>query len=416
MSTTENQKAESTAETDRFQPLIETLDESGVQATIELLAKTLESEKKFPQLFEALLMKKRHQLGLALEGSDSIRDIPEEHRQEVEDYYVEVCGIIGGHLLAEGKIGLAWPYFRAIDDPAAIAEAISSWEPPEDWGEYKEDEEETDEDDLDGIIEVAFNQGAHPVRGYELILSHYGTCRAITTFEHQFPYQGETREACGKLLIDQLYGELLDSLRNDIETTENKEPSKEDDVGTLISEREWLFESLGYHIDISHLQSCVRAAATLEDPETVNKAIQMCDYGRRLGRDYQVTERPPFEDFYNDYRIMLRALSGEGVDGAIRYYTSKMERTDPDEDGNNFPAEVLTFLLAQVGRPEDAIAVYIEHLKDAPGPLSVCPSLLQLSALAGDYSQLLETAREKDDLLQFGLGLVKRAASSEPKS
>ena len=187
-------------------------------------------------------------------------------------------------------------------------------------------------------------------------------------------------------------------------------------MGTLISEREWRFESLGYHIDISHLQSCVRAAATLEDPETVNKAIQMCDYGRRLGRDYQVTERPPFEDFYNDYRIMLRALSGEGVDGAIRYYTSKMERTDPDEDGNNFPAEVLTFLLAQVGRPEDAIAVYIEHLKAAPGPLSVCPSLLQLSALAGDYSQLLETAREKDDLLQFGLGLVKRAASSEPKS
>ena len=93
-----------------------------------------------------------------------------------------------------------------------------------------------------------------------------------------------------------------------------------------------------------------------------------------------------------------------------------MERADPDEDGNNFPAEVLTFLLAQVGRPEDAIAVYIEHLKDAPGPLSVCPSLLQLSALAEDYSQLLETAREKDDLLQFGLGLVKRAASSEPKS
>ena len=55
------------AEADRFQSLVETLDESGVQATIELLAKTLESEKKFPQLFEALLMKKRHQLGLALE-------------------------------------------------------------------------------------------------------------------------------------------------------------------------------------------------------------------------------------------------------------------------------------------------------------------------------------------------------------
>ena len=412
MSTDAKKETESAAAPDRFQELLETLDESGVPATIELLARTLESEKKFPQLFEALLMKKRHQLGLALEGNDSIRDIPEEHRQEVEDYYVEVCQVIGGHLLANDKIGAAWPYFRAIDDPTKIAEAISAWEPPEDWGEYKEDEEENDDDDLDGIIEVAFNQGAHPVRGYELILSHYGTCRAITTFEHQFPYQGETREACGKLLIDQLYGELLDSLRNDIETTEKKEPPKDTDVGELIAERDWLFESLGYHIDISHLQSCVRAAASLENPETIRKAIQMCDYGRRLGRDYQVTERPPFEDFYNDYRIMLRALAGEGIDGAVRYYTSKMERAGVDEEGNNFPAEVLTFLLAKVGRPEDAIATYVEHLKDVPGPLSLCPSLLHLSAQAEDYAQLLDIAREKDDLLQFGLGLVKRASAS----
>ncbi|MEE3052513.1 MAG: hypothetical protein VYB34_02140, partial [Planctomycetota bacterium] len=79
MSTDAKKETESAAAPDRFQELLETLDESGVPAAIELLARTLESEKKFPQLFEALLMKKRHQLGLALEGNDSIRDIPEEH-------------------------------------------------------------------------------------------------------------------------------------------------------------------------------------------------------------------------------------------------------------------------------------------------------------------------------------------------
>ena len=416
MNTEEKQNTESGADSGRFQKLLDTLDGDGVAASIDCLIETLEGEKQFPQLFEALLMKKRHQLGLPIEGSDSIRDIPEEHRDEVENYYVEVCRIIGGHFLVEGRIGSAWPYFRAIDDSEQVATAISSWEPPEDWGEYKEDEEENDDDDLDGIIEVAFNQGAHPVRGYELILSHYGTCRAITTFEHQFPFQGEIREKCGKLLIDQLYGELRESLRNDIENREKKELSGDDDVGELIAEREWLFESLGYHIDVSHLQSCVRAAGSLEDPETIRKAIQMCDYGRRLGRDYQVSERPPFEDFYNDYRILLRALAGEGIDGAVRYYTAKVERGGVDEEGNNFPAEVLTFLLAQVGRPEDAIATYVEHLKDISGPLSICPSLLELSARANDYSQLLETARDKGDLLQFGLGLVKRASSSTQES
>ena len=48
MSTAENQKAESTADADRFQSLIETLDESGVQATIELLAKHSRAKRNFP--------------------------------------------------------------------------------------------------------------------------------------------------------------------------------------------------------------------------------------------------------------------------------------------------------------------------------------------------------------------------------
>ena len=146
MSTEEKQDTESGADPGRFQKLLDTLDGGGVAAAIDCLIETLEGEKQFPQLFEALLMKKRHQLGLPIEGSDSIRDIPEEHREEVEEYYVEVCRIIGGHFLAEGRIGAAWPYFRAIDDSEQVAAAISSWEPPEDWGEYKEDEEENEDE------------------------------------------------------------------------------------------------------------------------------------------------------------------------------------------------------------------------------------------------------------------------------
>ena len=130
MSTEEKQDTESGADPGRFQKLLDTLDGGGVAAAIDCLIETLEGEKQFPQLFEALLMKKRHQLGLPIEGSDSIRDIPEEHREEVEEYYVEVCRIIGGHFLAEGRIGAAWPYFRAIDDSEQVAAAISSWEPP----------------------------------------------------------------------------------------------------------------------------------------------------------------------------------------------------------------------------------------------------------------------------------------------
>ena len=65
-----------------------------------------------------------------------------------------------------------------------------------------------------------------------------------------------------------------------------------------------------------------------------------------------------------------------------------------------------------MGRPADAIEVFVKYLREAPGPLAICPSLMELSRQAGDYSQLLSIAENKDDLLQFGQGLIQREASS----
>jgi hypothetical protein len=183
-------------------------------------------------------------------------------------------------------------------------------------------------------------------------------------------------------------------------------------VAEMVQGRPWLFENLGYHVDISHLQSCVRVAAGLTDAEVLGLAVELCEYGRHLSRDFQSHEPPPFDDFYNDYRIFLRALIGQGVDGAVRYFASKAERHGPDEDGNHFPAEVLVYLLHRVGRPREAIDAYVKHLRRAPGPLSICPSLLVLCEKAGDYSRLLEIAEEKRDLLQFGLALAKSASQA----
>ena len=65
------------------------------------------------------------------------------------------------------------------------------------------------------IIEVAFNQGVHPRKGFELILDHYGTCSAITAFEH-LPPDEATRVACADRLVRQLHEHLVANLRADI--------------------------------------------------------------------------------------------------------------------------------------------------------------------------------------------------------
>ena len=399
---------------DPFVLLESTIDQNGAEAAFDKLAGVLREQKKYPQLFEALLMKKRHELGLPLQGTESISDLPEEIQVEVETYYIEACREVGGLFLEDKNISGAWPYFRAIDEPKKVAAALDTW---------KIDPSTEDEDQLnqlDEIVEIALTQGANPRRGYDLVLDNYGVCRAITIFEHQFPYKGDVRESCGLMLIHRLYGDLVENVRSDVESRREAQGESKDvdlsnaDVRTLIEGREWLFEGFGYHVDISHLQSVIRIGATMKDKDGLEKAIQMAEYGRNLGRDFQHPDPAPFEDFYNDYRIFLRAVKGEGIDGAVRYFTQKAERYTPDEEGRHFPGEVLVHLLDRLGRHDEAIEAFLKYLKDLSGPLSVSPELSALCDASGDYTKLLETAKEKDDLLQFAAGLVSSRGVVSP--
>ncbi|HLU49266.1 MAG TPA: hypothetical protein VK116_14320 [Planctomycetota bacterium] len=89
---------------DAFRALDEALARGGVEATFETLAQILRERKLYRQLFEALLMRKRRELGLPLEGGEAIRDLPEELQETVERAYVEICREVGRLFLAEGDI------------------------------------------------------------------------------------------------------------------------------------------------------------------------------------------------------------------------------------------------------------------------------------------------------------------------
>ena len=252
-----------------FELVEQCLESAGSGAGIDFLVKKFREEKKYPQLFEARLMKKRYELGLPLIHNGPLNDLPEDKQRAYDEGSMEVAREVGRLFLAEGEIERAWPYFRAIGEAEPIREAIENLEV---------------RDDLDGVIEIAYHERVNPRKGFELALKNYGTCRAITYFG-QYPSE-EGREDSARLLTRTLYDELAENLGRTIEKNEDKAPATSS-VSELIESRDWLFEGNSYYIDTSHVGSIVQYAVEWTDRETLEMAVELCAYGKRLAPMFQ---------------------------------------------------------------------------------------------------------------------------------
>ncbi|HYM12388.1 MAG TPA: hypothetical protein VEU62_16750, partial [Bryobacterales bacterium] len=188
-------------------------------------------------------------------------------------------------------------------------------------------------------------------------------------------------------------------LQRTITQQEGAAPQAEN-VSGLVAGRDWLFADNNYYIDTSHVVSVIRLCLESDDPELLRRALELTDYGARLGPMFQYRGEPPFEDVYHDHAIYLRALLGEDVDAAVVHFKRKAEESDPDQAGAA-PAQVLVGLLARLRRYEQAIDVSLTHLRDADPNHLACPNVIQLCQMAGDYARLTRLAREQGDLLSF---------------
>lgn len=353
-----------------FDLIEQAIRDGGAEAGLNLLVHKLEEEKNYPLLFEARMMQKRHALGLPLVQIGSIDDVPDDKRAVYEKAFTESAREIGSLFLADGQIPRAWPYFRAIGDNAPVAAAIEKLDVPH--------------EELDRIIEIALEERVNPRRGFELMLAHYGICRAITYFE-QYP-ELKTREECIALLVRTLHHELVENLHRAITRREGSTPDTPN-IPTLIAGRDWLFGDMDYYADTSHVIAVIRFALDLHDAEALRLALEICHYGEHLSPQFKYRVDPPFEDVYPDHALYLQALLGEKEDEAIDHF-----RTAP---------QVLVALLVRLKRYREAIQFSIEHLGDVPPDQLACPSVLQLCELAGDYDLLRKLARERGDLLSF---------------
>ncbi len=247
-------------------------------AAFEELAARFKRDKQYRQLFDARLMQKRFELGLPLVSSARIGDVPKDMQQAYQDGYVQAAREVGELILADRNIPHAWPYFRAIGDTGPIVRALDAFDVPD--PETPEGQEA-----LGSTIQIAFQEGLHPLKGFELILKHYGLCRAITMFSAYPQLDGRTDSL--RLLVRSLHGQLVENLNRAISDVEGKRPESRS-IAALIEGREWLFENNAQYTDSSHIAPVLKLSAELDDAETLKLAVEIAGYASRLGEMFQV--------------------------------------------------------------------------------------------------------------------------------
>ena len=106
-----------------FERLESLLSSRNPESVFEFLEEQFREEKKYPHLFETLLMRKRREMGLPLIQIGPL-DLQDPQRKDYEENFIRAAREVGALYLADGNVPRAWPYFRAIGETAPVAAAI----------------------------------------------------------------------------------------------------------------------------------------------------------------------------------------------------------------------------------------------------------------------------------------------------
>jgi hypothetical protein len=346
---------------------------------------------------DAMLLRARIELGLPAvldRGSD---DLPEPLRTRYEERSVGALRKVGHRLLADGDIPTAWAYFRLIGERGPMIEALDA----------RQTTPDTDPDEVATLIDVALYQGAHPERGFRLVLDHYGICSAITAFDH-LPPDESVRGACAGHLARALHEQIAQAVRADLESRDMQNAGSYDtkSLPAMLADHPELFEADNYHTDLSHLAAIVRFSVIADDPDTLARAAELADYGSRLADRHQYPGEPPFEDLYRDHSRYLRALGGQDVDAAVSYFRAKLGAGDDPDPAATGPAQLLVRLLERAGRLDEALELAADRLAGVPDSLLICSGLPRLARRAGRLDLLAESQRRRGDAVGYASTLL----------
>jgi hypothetical protein len=336
-------------------------------------------------------MRVRQQLGLPLLYGDSMDELDTPQREKLEDGLLTACREVGTLLLQDGKIREGWMYLRPVGDRAAVARELAKLDAGS---------EQTEE-----LVEVCLHEGVDVRRGYQLVLSNYGTCNAITTYESALSRHARPdQQAAAELLVRHVHGELMHSVKTDIARQEGS-PPQGTTLKDLVADRDWLFGEYSYHLDTTHLASTVRIARVIEDPEVLKLVLDMTHYGRRLAKQFQYKGEEPFGDIYPSHALFFNAMLGEQVDEAMNYFRAKAETLAPAEHGSA-PIEIYVQLLERLEQYDEAMKTLMRFADQEQRPKQVVPLLMELGRKLGDYRSIAEFCQRHDDLLGYSTALA----------
>ena len=365
----------------------------------QMLEKTighLRESRRAIELFEAMKMRVRHQLGLSLINHENDPAPDEQVERQLEAGLLDACREAGAMLIADGRVGEGWMYLRPLGDLDFAKRELSSVE--------------INDENYDEMVQVLLHEGVDVARGYGAILKQQGTCNAITLFEQAIVGRSKTdRQAAAAELLEHFYEELSTMVREDIagRDKENPEALNQDGrpqtLGEMVQTRVWLLAEGGYHLDTTHIAATVRIASVLEDREAWKKARDLTLYGRKLNHQFQYPGDEPFADFYPSFGAFYDVLLGQHVDAGLKLFERKARSVDVAEHGTG-AIEAYVDLLDRTGQGAKAVQIAAELVpKDVPAQ-QIVPMLIEIATRSGDpaaFDPILEYCRGHEDVLGY---------------
>jgi hypothetical protein len=221
-----------------YRQLSEARTSAGPAAAVDRLIEFLEREQRYHELFEALKMRARLQLGLSATQTDRDERLDEETELKIERALIDACRRVGEGLLNQGKVREGWMYMRPVGDREVAAAAIARIQP--------------DDENTDALLEILVHEGVDVASGYRLALQRLGTCNSITLFETAIAARPRRdQQQAAALLVEHVHQELIENLRRDIAQRENAEPA-EKTLADLLAARPTLLRDGTYHLDTTH--------------------------------------------------------------------------------------------------------------------------------------------------------------------
>ncbi|MFG0289913.1 MAG: hypothetical protein ACF8CQ_17165 [Rhodopirellula sp. JB044] len=339
-------------------------------------------ERRPVELFEAMKMKSRMRFGLPMIappdeklGMQTPREA--EIQRGLEEGLLDACRQAGAMLIEDGKVGEGWMYLRPIGDPALAKRLFSTVE--------------ITEENYDEMIHVLLHEGVDLERGFDAVLRQQGTCNSITLYDSTISGRSrEDKKIAAKCLLIHLFDELDERVREDFAQRAADNGIAPDAVqrdrdnatlGELVTKHKWILGGGGYHLDTTHLASVVRFAQVLDDPGLLEKALQLCQYGRQLPPDFQYPGEEPFVDFYPAHAAFFSALLGKNVDTAVRLFGQRARTVDSVVHGSG-AIETYIELLDRIGRPGEALRAAMELFPDEVPLGRVMPEMIEMAGRA----------------------------------